>query len=167
MPFVACGVLILIPMVGCATADNDADDTTTARSGAATEDSTSSARASSVRKSPTAGTQTGSETESEAARTTLDDGEILGVMKAVNEGEVVAGQLAAQKATMVEVREFAQDMVHDHSAGKQQVEQTAAAATPVADSPMADKIAKDVNRSSNHSARSREPSSTARTSTAR
>ena len=74
----------------------------------------------------------------------LNDAQILGVVKVANESEVATGQLAVQKSMAPEVRDFAQDMVQDHLAAGQHVDQTATAAPP-SSSEMATTMVQEAN----------------------
>jgi len=74
----------------------------------------------------------------------LSDAQILGVVKVANDGEVAAGNLAVRKATAPEVRDFAKDMVKDHTEASQKVDQ-ASAGTPMSNSEMSSKMVKDAN----------------------
>jgi putative membrane protein len=79
-----------------------------------------------------------------AKNATLSDAQILGVVKVANDGEVAAGNLAVRKAAAPEVREFAKDMVKDHTEASKKVDQTAAA-TPLSNSDLSSKLVKDAN----------------------
>jgi putative membrane protein len=61
----------------------------------------------------------------------MSDAEVLGVLRAVHQSEVKAGELAAGKATSPEVRQFAQTIVTEH----QQADQQLVSAAPVPPSP--------------------------------
>lgn len=56
---------------------------------------------------------------------TMSNAEILGVLNAINRGEIDAGELATQKAFSQEVRSFASRMVREHQAMAQKTNQLA------------------------------------------
>jgi len=66
----------------------------------------------------------------------LTDGEILAVLNAANTGEVAEGQQAKSKATSAAVKDFAQQMVTDHTAALQK-DQTTATSIQVTPAPNA------------------------------
>lgn len=68
--------------------------------------------------------------ESATTNETLDDAQIIGVVKVANESEVATSQLAAQKAMTPEVRDYAHDMVQDHLVTGQHVDQTTTSEPP-------------------------------------
>jgi putative membrane protein len=51
-----------------------------------------------------------------AGKVTPSDSEIVGVVATANSGEIQAAELAAQKATHPEVKQFAQQMLTEHTA---------------------------------------------------
>ena len=60
----------------------------------------------------------------------LDDAEILAVVRTVNSAEVAAAELATERAAAGETRQYAQHVMEDHSKGNQQVATLAAAIPP-------------------------------------
>ena len=130
---VACGVLMILPMAGCASADKGSNHDDTASAGTTATAATTADGAQSAKPAQTADQQ-------------LSDGEILGVIKMANEAEVVTSQLAVQKATAPEVREFAQQMIDEHGEADLKVDQTAAAAEPASESEKASTIADEAKR---------------------
>ena len=60
----------------------------------------------------------------------LDDAEILAVVRTVNSAEVAAAELATERAAAGDTRQYAQHVMEDHSKGNQQVATLAAAIPP-------------------------------------
>ena len=54
--------------------------------------------------------------QSPAGNMNLSDGEVAGVLMAINEGEIMHGEIARTRASSTEVRSFADMMVRDHTA---------------------------------------------------
>lgn len=60
----------------------------------------------------------------------LGNGEVMGVLFAVNQAEMQAGQDAVQKGKSRDVRRFAQQLIVDHSTANEQVKAAGAGASP-------------------------------------
>src|SRR5688572_23615949 len=134
---IACAALATLPMSGCGSTTEGGTDDTTAASTAATV--TAPDRAAPGEIAPDATDRQGT-----ASDESLNDAQILGVVKIANESEVATGQLAVQKSMTPEVRDYAQDIVQDHLAAGQHVDQTATAAPP-SGSQLATAMVEDAN----------------------
>lgn len=71
----------------------------------------------------------------------LGDGEIIAVLHTVNQGELIAGDLASTQATSTEVREFAARMVQDHIQANDKVESVVTAEVSPAESALSRELA--------------------------
>jgi putative membrane protein len=84
----------------------------------------------------------------------LDDAEILAVVRTVNSAEVAAAELATERAAAGETRQYAQHVMADHSKSNQQVA-TLAAAIPPRDNPLSmtlrEQGAADIEKLEQHS----------------
>lgn len=84
----------------------------------------------------------------------LDDGEILAVVRTVNSAGVAAAELATERAAAGDTRQYAQHVMADHSKSNQQVA-TLAAAIPPRDNPLSmtlrEQGAADIEKLERHS----------------
>jgi putative membrane protein len=115
-------------MFGCASSASDIDEPTAATT--VSEPALDQHEDTPPATADTAPAAPAPETRAAATNETLDDAQILGVVKVANETGVATSQLAAQKAMTPEVREYAQDLVQDHLVTGQHVDQTATSAPP-------------------------------------
>jgi putative membrane protein len=148
-PVVAlCGALIVMPLAGCASADNDVAGEVTATgttgttgahaakpAGATGDTAADTAAQTAAQLSTATGAQTG----------TMTEGEILAVVHTANQAEVQASHLALQRAMAPEVRDYARQMVDRHSKANQRVEEAAAATEPPIASERATTVAEEGN----------------------
>ena len=85
---------------------------------------------------------------------TLDDAEILAVVRTVNSSEVAAAELATERAAAGETRQFAQQVMEQHSKGNQQVA-TLASTIPPRDNALSmslrEQAAADIEKLEEHS----------------
>ena len=117
----ACAALAILPLIGCASTPNVDDSTATTPSRSDQE-----ALPPPAEDAPEAAD---APPTSDAAES-MNDAQIIGVVKVANESEVAIGQLAVQKAMTSEVRDYAHDMVQDHLVGGQHADQTATTEPP-------------------------------------
>jgi len=75
-----------------------------------------------------------------ATNAALTDADIIGVIHAVNQGEVDAGKLASTKAASSDVKSFAREMVKDHEAMDAKGSKLASGAGGTATSRIADSV---------------------------
>jgi putative membrane protein len=89
----------------------------------------------------------GDEATPEETHTTLSDAQITQILATVDSGEIEQAQLAAAKATDPRVREFAQNMIDQHTQSKLEGQQLAAQnnLTPTP-SPMATQLQSKANQ---------------------
>jgi putative membrane protein len=84
----------------------------------------------------------------------LDDAEILAVVRTVNSAGVAAAELATERAAAGDTRQYAQHVMEDHSKSNQQVA-TLAAAIPPRDNPLSmtlrEQGAADIEKLEQHS----------------
>ena len=84
----------------------------------------------------------------------LDDAQILDVVRTVNLAEVAAAELATERAAAGDTRQYAQHVMEDHSKGNQQVA-TLAATIPPRGNPLSmtlrEKGAADIEKLEKHS----------------